>query len=123
LLITAVAVLLASRGGSAKILLGRRSAEGLERHVAGGVADGSRANGFTRTTSTLQLHEFIAALKLKSEQLHVVNMFTSPMRKVAPAIVIANPRELSAAGPRVRQAGSLLLEYSIRRNPKRPKRC
>ena len=47
---------------------------------------------FTRTVSTLQLHEWIAALKLKSEFLHVVNMFTSPMRKVAPAIVIANPR-------------------------------
>src|ERR1039457_2626150 len=40
--------------------------------------------GFTRTMSTLQLEEFIAALKLKSEQLHVVSMFTSPMRKVAP---------------------------------------
>src|SRR5262245_31140692 len=51
--------------------------------------------GFTRTTSTLQLHEFIAALKLKSEQLHVVSMFTSPMRKIAPAIVISNPRVTS----------------------------
>ena len=52
--------------------------------------------GFTRTMSTLQLHEFIAALKLKSEQLHVLSMFTSPMRKVAPAIIIANPRVTSA---------------------------
>lgn len=47
---------------------------------------------FTRTVSTLQLHEWIAALKLKSEFLHVESLFTSPMRKVAPAIVIANPR-------------------------------
>ena len=53
-------------------------------------------SGFTRTMSTLQLHEYIAALKLKSEQLHVFSMFTSPMRKVAPAIVIANPRVTSA---------------------------
>jgi Zinc carboxypeptidase len=53
-------------------------------------------SGFTRTMSTLQLHEYIAALKLKSEQLHVLSMFTSPMRKVAPAIVIANPRVTSA---------------------------
>ena len=51
---------------------------------------------FTRTMSTLQLEEFIAVLKLKSEQLHVLTMFTSPMRKVAPAIVIANPRVTSA---------------------------
>src|SRR5690348_15055390 len=40
--------------------------------------------GYTRTMSVLQLHEFIAALKLKSEYLHVVNMFTSPLGKVAP---------------------------------------
>ena len=58
---------------------------------------------FTRTVSTLQLHEWIAALKLKSEFLHVVNMFTSPMRKVAPAIVIANPRVTSPQ--QARQSG------------------
>jgi Zinc carboxypeptidase len=51
--------------------------------------------GFTRTMSTLQLEEYIAALKLKSEQLHVFNMFISPMRKAAPAIVISNPRVTS----------------------------
>lgn len=48
--------------------------------------------GFTRTMSTLQLEEYIAALKLKSEQLHVFTMFISPLRKAAPAIVIASPR-------------------------------
>ncbi len=58
---------------------------------------------FTRTVSTLQLHEWIAALKLKSELLHVVSMFTSPMRKVAPAIVIANPRVTSPQ--QARQSG------------------
>jgi hypothetical protein len=51
---------------------------------------------FTRTMSSLQLHEYIVALKLKSEQLHVVNMFTSPRGKVAPAIVISNPRVTSS---------------------------
>lgn len=55
---------------------------------------------FTRTMSTFQLEEFIAALKLKSEQLHVLTMFISPLRKVAPAIVIANPRITSAAQAR-----------------------
>ncbi len=52
--------------------------------------------GFTRTVSSLQLLEFIAALKGKSENIHVVNMFVSPMRKAAPAIVISNPRVTSA---------------------------
>ena len=52
--------------------------------------------GFTRTMSSLQLLEFITSLKGKSENVHVVNMFTSPMRKVAPAMVLANPRVTSA---------------------------
>jgi hypothetical protein len=56
------------------------------------VAEQSR---FTRTMSTLQLHEYINTLKWKSDRLHVVSMFTSPMRKVAPAIVISNPRVAS----------------------------
>lgn len=47
---------------------------------------------YTRTMDTLQLHEWIAALKLKSENVHVTRMFTSPLRKVAPAIVLASPR-------------------------------
>ena len=51
---------------------------------------------YARTTDTLQLHEWIAALKLKSENMHVVRMFTSPLRKVAPAIVLSNPRVTSA---------------------------
>jgi len=52
--------------------------------------------GFTRTVTSLQLHEYIVALKAKSDRVHVVNMFTSPMRKVAPAIVLSNPRVTSA---------------------------
>ena len=48
--------------------------------------------GFTRTLSTLQLHEYINTLKWRSEHIHVLNMFISPLRKVAPAIVLANPR-------------------------------
>ncbi len=51
---------------------------------------------YTRTMSTEQMHEWIAALKLKSENVHVVRMFTSPLRKVAPAMVLANPRVTSA---------------------------
>ncbi|MFI5179358.1 MAG: M14 family zinc carboxypeptidase [Vicinamibacterales bacterium] len=53
-------------------------------------------SAFTRTVTSVQLLEFIAALKAKSEHLHVVDMFISPMRKAAPAIVISNPRVSSA---------------------------
>jgi hypothetical protein len=52
--------------------------------------------GFTRTTSSLQLLEFISALKQKSANVHVVNMFISPLRKSAPAIVLGAPRITSA---------------------------
>jgi hypothetical protein len=51
--------------------------------------------GYTRTVSTLDLHEWIAALKGKSENVHVVEMFTSPLKKVAPAMVLASPRVTS----------------------------
>ena len=56
------------------------------------VAERSR---FTRTMSTLQLHEYINELKLKSDRMHVVPMFVSPLRKVAPAMILANPRVTS----------------------------
>jgi hypothetical protein len=58
---------------------------------------------FTRTTSTLQLHEWIAALKHKSENVHVVSLFTSPMRRVSPAIVLGSPRVTSPQ--QARQSG------------------
>ena len=53
-------------------------------------------SAYTRTTSSLQNLEFITALRGRSEQIHVVNMFISPLRKSAPAVVIANPRVTSA---------------------------
>src|SRR5688572_23482059 len=53
-------------------------------------------SAYARTMSTLQLHEWINALKWKSEHMHVLDMFISPMRKVAPAIVLANPRVTTA---------------------------
>jgi hypothetical protein len=55
---------------------------------------------WTRTTNTIQLHEFIAALKLKTESLHTIRMFTSPRGKVAPAMVLSNPRVTSPAQAR-----------------------
>jgi len=51
---------------------------------------------FTRTMSTMQLLEFVTALRGKTDRAHVVNMFTSPMRKGAPAIVLGSPRVTSA---------------------------
>lgn len=52
---------------------------------------------YTRTMSTLQLHEWIAAFKLKTEYLHVETMFISPMRKAAPVMILSNPRVATPA--------------------------
>src|SRR5262245_988465 len=51
---------------------------------------------FTRTISSLDLLEFTTALKARTDRLHVFTMFTSPLRKVAPALVFASPRVTSA---------------------------
>ena len=47
---------------------------------------------YTRTMTSTQNLDFITALRQRTESLHVVNMFISPMRKAAPAVVISSPR-------------------------------
>ena len=50
---------------------------------------------FTRTMTTLDLHEFIDAVKWRSEYVHVFDIFTTPLGRVSSAIVLANPRVTS----------------------------
>lgn len=50
---------------------------------------------FTRTTGVREVHEFIDALKWRSEHVHVLSVFTSPQRRIAPAVVLSNPRVTS----------------------------
>src|SRR6266581_4747446 len=50
---------------------------------------------YARTMTSAGNLEFITALRGKTESLHVVTMFISPMRKVAPAMVVASPRVTS----------------------------
>src|SRR6185436_7208825 len=52
----------------------------------------AESSHYTRTMTSLQNLEFVTALRGKTESLHVVNMFISPLKKVAPAMVIASPR-------------------------------
>ncbi|MBI4473857.1 MAG: hypothetical protein HY646_14410, partial [Acidobacteria bacterium] len=70
-------------------------------------------SAFTRTMSTLQLHEYINALKWKSEHMHVLTMFISPLRKVAPALVLANPRVTSAEEARASGKNVIFLMGNI----------
>jgi hypothetical protein len=69
--------------------------------------------GYLRTMSTQQLHEWIAALKIKSDNVHSVDMFTSPLKKVAPAMVLANPRVSSPQQARASGKAVVFLQGNI----------
>lgn len=103
LLVALAIAVTAAQSPAAKIYWGDEVPRGWNGTAPADLLTVAERSHFTRTASTLQLHEWIAALKLKSEFLHVVSMFTSPMRKVAPAIVIANPRVTSPQ--QARQSG------------------
>ncbi len=47
---------------------------------------------FERTSASFDVLEFIDALKWSSENVSVVNMFTTSLRRTCPAVVLANPR-------------------------------
>ena len=47
---------------------------------------------YARTTSSFEVQEFINVLKWNSPNVSVINMFTSGLRKVGSAVVLANPR-------------------------------
>jgi len=50
---------------------------------------------YARTSSTYDILEFIDMLKWSSENVHVVNLYTSTLRKTCPAVVLAEPRVTS----------------------------
>jgi len=52
---------------------------------------------YNRTTSSLQLLELIDALRWKSDKIHVFNMYTSPLGKTCPVLVLASPRVTTPA--------------------------
>lgn len=68
---------------------------------------------FTRTTSTVELHEFVNTLKWRSEHVHVFPVFTSALGKIAPAIVLASPRITSPADARASGKPVVYLQGNI----------
>jgi hypothetical protein len=52
--------------------------------------------GFRRTMTMADLHDFIDELRWRSEHVHVLNVFRTPLGRMAPAVVLANPRVTSA---------------------------
>ena len=55
----------------------------------------SERSGFTRTMGVNDMHEFLDAVKWRSEYVHVFDIFETPMGNVSSAIVLANPRVTS----------------------------
>ena len=47
---------------------------------------------YERTASSTEILEFIDALRWSSDKVAVLTVYTSPMRRVCPAIVLASPR-------------------------------
>ena len=47
---------------------------------------------FARTASSTEVLEFLDALRWSSDKVHVINMFTTSLRRTGPAVVLANPR-------------------------------
>jgi hypothetical protein len=63
--------------------------------VRPGRVQGKDCAVYVRTTSSLELLEFIDKLKWMSDKLHVFNMNTSPLGRVCPVLVLASPRVTS----------------------------
>lgn len=60
-------------------------------------------SGYVRTTSSVEVLEFMNTMKWNSENVHVINLFTSELGKVCSAVVLANPRITSPE--QARQSG------------------
>jgi hypothetical protein len=93
--VAAFAVAISTVGAQVKIYWGDVVPSGWNGPWPGELQIVPERTQFTRTTSSLQLLEFISALKQNSGYVHVVNMFISPLRRSAPAIVLASPRVTS----------------------------
>jgi hypothetical protein len=55
----------------------------------------AETSGFTRTMTTRDMYELLDAVKWRSEQVHVFDIFTTALGRVSSAIVLANPRVAS----------------------------
>ena len=47
---------------------------------------------YERTATSLEILEFIDVLRWNSDKVHVFSVYTSPQRRICPAIVLASPR-------------------------------
>ncbi|NNM05970.1 MAG: hypothetical protein HKO65_12850 [Gemmatimonadetes bacterium] len=73
---------------------------------------------FTRTMTTRDMYEFLDAVKWRSENVHVFDLFTTPLGRISSAIVLANPRVTS---PReARESGKPVIYLQGKIHPPEP---
>ncbi len=73
---------------------------------------------FTRTMTTRDVYEFLDAVKWRSENVHVFDLFTTPLGRISSAIVLANPRVTS---PReARESGKPVIYLQGKIHPPEP---
>jgi len=75
-------------------------------------------SGFTRTMTTRDAHEFLDAVKWRSENVHVFDLFTTPLGRISSAIVLANPRVTSAR--EARESGKPVIYIQGKIHPPEP---
>ena len=114
--VTALAILSGAVAAQQKIYWGDDVPAGLEWAMAGRRCrpspSAASSRGRCRPIQTPRVHH--GAASGRAESMHVVNMFTSPMRKVAPAIVLANPRVTS---PQQARASGKPVVFLLRQHP------
>jgi len=71
---------------------------------------------YARTTSSLQLLEYIDALRWKSELVHVFSMYASPLGRTCPVLVLASPRITTPAEAAASGKTIVYLQGSIHPN-------
>jgi len=73
---------------------------------------------FTRSMIARDVHEFLDAVKWRSENVHVFDLFTTPLGRVSSAIVLANPRVTSAR--EARESGKPVIYLQGKIHPPEP---
>lgn len=94
-LITALVLLCSGATAQQQMYWGNEVPEGWNGEWPAELLTVAEKSDFTRTMSIEDLHEFIDAVKWKSENVHVFNLFTTTLGKISSAVVLANPRVTS----------------------------
>ncbi len=111
-----IAVLLAlpvMPASAQKIFWGDEVPAGWTGKWSGKYLTAAEKSSYERTTTSLEVLEFIDAMKWGSENVHIFNLFTSELGRTCPAVVLANPRVTTPEQARLSGKPVIYLEGNI----------